>query len=147
MVIDKIENLKQYTSLSPLLPLVINFLESVDFSALEAGRIVIEDDKLFVNVEETLPKKKEEAVLETHDNYIDLQIPLTGAELMGYNARAELPAVDYDSEKDISFYKGSPMSYFTLKPGMFALFFPQDAHAPAITDGGIKKIVVKIRTY
>ena len=126
MVIDKIENLKQYVSLSPLLPQVIDFLVSVDLSALETGRIVIDDDKIFANIEEILPKKKEDALLETHDKYIDLQIPLTGIEIMGYRARAELPVVTYDSGKDISFYESLPMSYFTVKPGMFVLFFPHN---------------------
>ena len=147
MVIDKIENLKQYVSLNPLLPRVMAFLDSADLPALQAGRIVIEGEELFANVEHTLPKKKEDAVLESHDKYIDLQIPLTGVETMGVTSRAELPEAVYDSGRDISFYNSPPMNYFAVKPGMFVLFFPQDAHAPAITDEGIKKIVVKIRIH
>jgi biofilm protein TabA len=36
-------------------------------------------------------------------------------------------------------------TYVTVKPGMFAIFFPQDGHAPGITPDGVKKVIVKVK--
>ena len=94
-----------------------------------------------------LPKAedlKEEAKLETHNQFIDIQIPLSGVEVMGYTAREDLPEADYDADKDISFYPGLAESYIPVKPGMFAIFFPQDAHAPGVSPDGVKKVIVKV---
>ena len=87
----------------------------------------------------------EEAKLETHNNFIDIQIPLSGVELMGYTPRTDLPEEEYDPAKDRTFYKGLAQDYLTIKPGMFALFFPQDGHAPGVTSNEIKKLIVKVR--
>ena len=38
-----------------------------------------------------------------------------------------------------------PLSDVTIHPGMFVIFFPQDAHAPEISMNGIKKMVIKVR--
>ena len=52
---------------------------------------------------------------------------------------------EYDTAKDRTFYKGLAQDYLTIKPGMFALFFPQDGHAPGVTPDEIKKLIVKVR--
>ena len=36
------------------------------------------------------------------------------------------------------------MEYLKTKPGMFAIFFPQDAHAPGVSPDGVKKVIVKV---
>lgn len=64
--------------------------------------------------------------------------------VMGYTAREDLPEADYDADKDISFYPGLAESYIPVKPGMFAIFFPQDAHAPGVSPDGVKKVIVKV---
>ena len=51
----------------------------------------------------------------------------------------------YNAEKDITFFEGLAETYITVKPGMFAIFFPQDGHAPGITLEGVKKVIVKVK--
>ena len=77
---------------------------------------------------------------------IDIQIPVTATETMGYTPLCDLPEFEYNEEKDITKYTGVPaQSYIDVKPGMFAIFFPQDGHAPCISDSDeFKKIIVKI---
>lgn len=146
MIIDRLENLEKYTSLNPLFAQAVEFLKSNDLAALELGKTELQGKDLFVNVTETKPKAKEEARLETHRDFIDIQIPLSGTEVMGYTA-ACLPAdAPYNEEKDITFFEGPAESYIAVKPGMFAIFFPQDGHAPGITPDGVKKIIVKVKT-
>ena len=51
----------------------------------------------------------------------------------------------YYAEKDITFIEGLAETYVAVKPGMFAIFFPQDGHAPGITPDGVKKVIVKVK--
>ena len=78
------------------------------------------------------------------NRFIDIQIPLSGVEVMGYTPREDLPEAEYNADKDISFYHGLAESYIPVKPGMFVIFFPQDAHAPGVTPDGVKKVIVKV---
>lgn len=144
MVIDKIENLEKYISLNPLFEQAVDYLKSTDLNAQEIGKVKLQGDDLVVNFAMAKPKTKEEAKLETHNRFIDIQIPLSGVEVMGYTPRADLPESEYNEEKDITFYPGLADSYLTIKPGMFAIFFPEDGHAPGVTPDGVKKVIVKV---
>lgn len=145
MVIDNLKNLRDYASLNPLFAKAMEYIETTDLKALEPGKIVLVENELIVNVNEIGPKTKEEAKLETHNEFIDIQIPLTDVEVMGYTQRADLPEAEYNAEKDLTLYEGLADDYITVKPGMFTLFFPSDGHAPGITPTGLKKIIVKVK--
>ena len=145
MIIDKLENIGMYTSVNPLFAQAIEFLKSTDLNAHELGKVVLKEGELFVNFAAARPKTKDDAKIETHNNFIDIQIPLTGTELMGYMPRTDLAEAEYNAEKDVTFYPGHATDYLTVKPGMFAIFFPEDAHAPGITEVELKKVIVKVR--
>lgn len=145
MVIDNLKNLRDYASLNPLFAKAMDYIETTDLKALEPGKIVLVENELIVNVNEIGPKTKEEAKLETHNEFVDIQIPLTDVEVMGYTQRADLPEAEYDAAKDLTLYEGLADDYITVKPGMFTLFFPSDGHAPGITPTGLKKIIVKVK--
>ncbi len=53
--------------------------------------------------------------------------------------------VDYHAEKDVQFYHDTPDTFFQLRDGQFAIFFPEDVHAPMIGEGTIKKLVIKVK--
>lgn len=144
MILDTLENLENYTSVNPLFAQAIEFLKKEDLNALPTGQIKLKGSDLVVNIVETTPKTKEKAKLETHDKFIDIQIPLSGTEIMGYTPGNVLPASEYNAEKDLTFFEGLAENYLAVKPGMFAIFFPQDGHAPGISETGVKKIIVKV---
>ena len=54
---------------------------------------------------------------------------------------------EYNAEKDVTKYPGQPGStYVECRPGMFAMFFPQDGHTPCIaTCEQFKKAVFKVK--
>ena len=135
MVVDRLENIEKYASLNPLFAQAIEFLKSHDLNALEVGKTELKGKDLLVNVAQTKPKTKEDA------------IPLSGTEIMGYTAAKDCVPEDapYNAEKDITFFTGLAESYIEVKPGMFAIFFPQDGHAPGITPDGVKKVIVKVK--
>lgn len=145
MIIDKLENIGMYASVNPLFAQAIEFLKSTDLNAHELGKVVLKEGELFVNFAAARPKTKDDAKIETHNNFIDIQIPLTSTELMGYMPRTDLDEAEYNAEKDVTFYPGHATDYLTVKPGMFAIFFPEDAHAPGVTEVELKKVIVKVR--
>ena len=83
MIIDKIENLKNYASVNPLFPKVVEFIAQHDLNALEPGKHEIVGKDLFVNIQMAKGRAPEEAVIETHDKMIDIQIPLDYSETYG----------------------------------------------------------------
>lgn len=145
MIIDTLENLGKYVALNPLFSQVDAFVRATDLQTLPPGKVVLSGTDLFANVVQAAPKSKEEARLETHKLMIDIQIPLTAEETMGYSPLNLMPETTYDKADDISFYPTPAQQYITVAPGMFVIFFPEDAHAPAISSGGLRKIIFKVR--
>ncbi len=147
MIIDKLENLKNYESVNPLFSKVVEFLQQNDLNKLEIGKHEIVGKDLFVNVTMTKGRTPDEAVIETHDKMIDIQIPLSDAETFGYTQRDQLPSAEYNVEKDITKIPNlAADSYITCQPGMMAIFFPQDGHAPCIAGvAEIKKAIFKVK--
>ena len=83
MIIDKVENLEKYASINPLFPKVVEFLKANDLNKMEPGKYEIEGKDLFVNIQMAKGKTPAEAVIETHNKMIDIQIPLSYAETFG----------------------------------------------------------------
>ncbi|KAA6351308.1 Toxin-antitoxin biofilm protein TabA [termite gut metagenome] len=147
MIIDTLENLEKYVWLNPLFKEAIAFIKIHDLNAMELGKTELNGKDLILSIAQTTPKTNEEAKLETHNEFIDIQIPLSGVEVMGYTPKKDCIPADapYHAEKDIAFFYGLAENYITVKPGMFAIFFPQDAHAPGISAIGVKKAIIKVR--
>ena len=147
MIIDTLDNLEKYAALNPLFPKVVEFLKNNDLSKMADGKYEIEGKDLFVNITTTKGKTPDEAVIETHNKMIDIQIPITAAETYGYTQRELLPDVEYNAEKDITKIPDlAADSYVTCQPGMMAIFFPQDGHAPCIAGvPEFKKAIFKVK--
>ena len=97
---------------------------------------------------ETL-RAREAALPEAHLNHIDIQVPLNGRETYGWIDRSRLQhGQGYNEERDIEFFRCTPETWFDLEMGEFALFFPNDGHAPLVGTPGqtIRKAVFKIRS-
>ena len=146
MIIDRIENLSKYINMNPLFADVVKFLESNDLNTLEEGKHEIKGTDLFVNVQAKPGKKLQDAVLEYHKKMIDIQIPVSDSETFGYTPVDDLPEVVFDEQKDIAKLPGlEAQTYVTINPGQMAIFFPQDGHAPCISESGcLRKVILKI---
>ncbi len=145
MIFDKIENLRKYTSLHPRFTKAADFIENTDLSTLEPGRHIIDGEDIYVSSAEYFTK--EEGFLEGHSKHIDIQIIIKGSEKIGFALLADqVPKDHYNEAQDIRFYHGN-CEHFTLVPGTFAIFFPQDLHKPGMTDrkpSEVKKVVIKV---
>ena len=146
MVLDRIENFEKYLSLNPNFVKAMEFLQNSNLQDLPLGRNEICGDMVFANVVEAKSKSKSEAPIEIHRQYIDVHVPLSGDELIGYTPLAELPYAEFVEADDAALYplSLSARDYFNVRRGEFAIFFPQDGHAPAITPTPLKKIILKV---
>ncbi|MEI8373778.1 MAG: YhcH/YjgK/YiaL family protein [Planctomycetota bacterium] len=145
MILARLEQADRYLALHSDFPAAIAFLRSQSLSDLPEGRIEI-TETLYALVFRSPTRQRSEARLEAHRKYIDIQFVISGVEEMGWSprSRCQRPHDQYDAEQDIEFFGDTPDSYVTVLPSEFVVFFPDDAHAPLIGTGEVRKIVVKV---
>ena len=148
MIIGSLTQTKRFEILHPDFKKVFEYVRSGNWQQVTAGKIILEEDKIWVNVDEVTGKSREAAKLEAHNRFIDIQIPLLQEETFGWEERGRLAMEEeegYQVQNDILFYQERLALYFTLPVGDFVIFFPEDAHAPCIGNGKMKKMVVKVK--
>jgi YhcH/YjgK/YiaL family protein len=146
MILDTLAQADRYRALHPLFARAFDFLRTTDLTTLPTGRHVIDGEALFVIIEDRPGRRREEAKLECHRRYIDIQFVFEGVDEMGWKALSECRqlATDYDAARDICFFDDAPTSWIATPAGAFCVFFPDDAHAPLVSAGCIRKAVVKV---
>lgn len=146
MILSSLSDCKRYSSLHPLFERAFEFYESKG-KFMSEGCHEIEGENLRLTIACGEMRPAEEAPLEAHNNFIDIQIVIRGTESYGVRDRKRCSYSDggYDSERDIEFYHDSFSNLVTLSPDDFIIFFPEDAHAPLIGRGEIKKAIFKIK--
>jgi len=159
-----------YTHLlvNPTWKLVFDWLKTA-IAATPPGVQKLQGDDVTVNVHgyDTLPR--DQCRFESHRRYVDLQYCISGGEVIDWSFASTLePDGEYDSEKDVQFYRlpalssllpaprppssGSGLlsphfSLLSMSPGSFAIFHPSDAHRPKVRDDSkpnVFKLVIKI---
>jgi YhcH/YjgK/YiaL family protein len=147
MILDKLSNSRLYVNVHPLFEKAFEFLTSNDLTALPLGKIELDGANLVVNVVEVDGKTPETARMETHNNFIDIQVPISQVEVMGWKPTADLAEITepYNSEKDLTFYADKAYNMLHIHPLEFAVFFPEDGHQPGIAEGKLKKVIVKVK--
>ena len=145
MIIDSLDNTHLYECLHPRFKQAFDFLRSTDFSLLEDGRIELQGDDLYVNLASNMGKSS--ASLEVHELYIDIQMPLSTTERIGWKSLSRCKKIleSYDRDKDIALYADDFDTLLSISPQQFVIFYPQDAHAPAMAECFLRKLVVKIK--
>jgi YhcH/YjgK/YiaL family protein len=148
MIIDSLENAGRYTSIHPLFAEAFEYIKTLDLKNAEIGKTDLSDG-LKIIVAEKVGMKQEESVakFECHNQNIDIQLCISGKEQMGWKSRQSCSSAkgEYNAEKDVLFYNDAPDMFFELTDNQFAIFFPEDVHAPMIGDEVIKKLIVKVK--
>jgi biofilm protein TabA len=148
MIIDTLNNASKYTSLNPLFVKAFDFINQNDVANLEDGVIQIEDGlKVIVATGNGKTRETSLAKFECHDKNIDIQVCIKGLETIAWKPREKCvsPNGDYNPEKDVRFFNDTPDMDFQLTDNQFAIFYPEDVHAPMIGEGEIKKLVFKVK--
>ena len=145
MILGSLSDCKRYYSLNPSFQKAFEYISNNDLHSLAPGKHEI-DENLFVISEKVQGKAKSDAALESHKAFIDIQLCISGIDNMGWKALADCGSVkEHYADKDLTFYEGSPTAFCRVSEGQFAVFFPEDGHAPNIGDGELHKIVFKVR--
>ena len=146
MILDTLSNAPRYYALHPLFQQLFDYVSTHDLSAVPAGRITLDGDRLFINVNDSQLLTPEEQKLEVHRRYIDVHFPLSCAERVGWAPLEHLGESDapFNEESDFAVYSCEADTYFTVQPGQFCIVWPEDAHAPIIGEGKIRKLVAKV---
>lgn len=146
MIIDRLGSRFSMAALPPRLREALEWLRATDVRALATGRHAIDGDNLFALVQDYTTKDPGACRWEAHRMYTDVQYVVSGAERIGFSNIASARELEpYDAARDVAFFEPGD-DYVTIRAGMFAVFTPDDVHAPcgaAGRPGSVRKIVMK----
>jgi biofilm protein TabA len=124
------------------------FLREQHLQELKPGRYNIDGENVFATITEGAPKLMDSTMWESHQEYIDIHYVINGKEKIGVAPLSSAKVIKkYNAARDLTFYKAKG-KYYTAEPGVFFIFFPEDAHRPNLATEGtkaVKKLVIKIR--
>jgi len=150
MITSTLAQLHWYKSISPNFEKAIQYVLSTDFTNMDPGKYLIDGDNVFAIVNEYTTKPLSECDPESHQDYADIQIMISGTERFGYAPLIDQPeTTPYNPEKDVALYSipEESLNYITLPAGQFIIFFPSDIHQPEVflqQPRLVKKVVVKV---
>lgn len=147
-IADSLANVGAYAELGPHFARAVAFLQRADLRNLPSGRYQLDGEDAYATIQEATLKEWGTGRPEVHHAYFDIQVPLSGNEIIGVGAFDPKTHGDFDEKGDIGFYENVPVEPLTLHPGEFAIIFPCTcAHVPCCDEVGgdvIRKIVVKV---
>jgi YhcH/YjgK/YiaL family protein len=147
MIIDRIEFYEKYEVLGARFAKAFQLLRTTDFATYKVGKYEVDLQNVFFLIQEYQSKPIENAKIEAHRKYADIQVVLRGQECIGYADMSSLQHGEYSDEKDFQQVFGK-VDFVTVKAGFFMILFPNDGHMPGvrINEGElVKKVVFKIR--
>lgn len=148
MILDRVEAIDRYAPLHPAFPKAFSVLRDPSTISLPDGRHEIDGDRIIVILNSYSTKPREPVSWESHRRYIDIQAVIHGEEICGWAPTESLNSgLPYDSATDYASYTGSGF-FFELRTGIFAIFFPDDGHAPGLSlprSSDVRKLVIKVK--
>ena len=147
---DSLERIGDYAKVGRHFAKAVEFLRRKDLKSLSNGRYAIDGENAYAMIQEATLKEWGSGRPEVHHEYFDIQVPLSNEELIGVGRFDPATPGDFNEEKDIGFYDGVAVEPLSLRPGEFAILYPETgAHAPCCSEDAagtpVRKIVVKVR--
>lgn len=145
MIVGSLAHSARIERLHPAFARVFAFIKENDLLSAPLERITLDGERLFINNVQTDGREASAMPLEAHRQYLDIHVLLEGEERIGWRALEDCgePSKAYCEEEDYMLWEQPASAYIDLKPGQFAIVYPEDAHAPLIGSGSIRKLVVK----
>jgi YhcH/YjgK/YiaL family protein len=144
MIFDSLKHIDNYKGLGNVYE-ALKFLAETDFSVTELGKYILNDDSYYM-VQEYDTKQK--TVSEAHEKYIDIQLLVSGEEVIGVAPiECDKQLVEAKPEKDAWLYTCDTQP-IALHAGEFMVLYPSDIHMPGATLGdpvACRKVVVKVK--
>ena len=147
---DSLANAAAYAEMGPNFAKAVAFLGRKDLKNLPNGRYELDGVNAYAMVQEVTLRPWGSGRPEVHHEYFDIQLPLSGEEVIGVGRFDPATPGEFDEEKDIGFYDGVAVEPLTVRPGEFVILHPNAcAHAPCCSEDAagtlVRKIVVKVR--
>lgn len=129
------------------LKLLFDFVKNNDFDKLPSGKVEIDSNNVYVMNLNIPGAQQDKQPLEMHRKYIDVHILLDGNEKIGWKPINEIEhyTQEYDETADCALSDDTPRFFVELHPGEYCIVFPDDPHAPAISEGTIRKLIGKVK--
>ena len=150
MIISSLTSPNFKVGLPKVIAEVCDYLNTLDLNALENGRHDI-NDQIYMNVMEPETAEPSSKKAELHHEYLDVQVLIRGTENIevGANYPDLFKYETYNEADDYQLCAGIDDKFtITMKPKMFAVFYPYEPHKPCCVVNGktekIKKLVVKV---
>jgi YhcH/YjgK/YiaL family protein len=148
MIQDLLADAARYHALHPRLPTAFAWLATQDWSRIADGRHEIAGEDIFAIVEAGQTADPATRRFESHRRYLDIQVPISGGERMGWCPFPQTP-VGEQAGPDIWFHpEPADPRWLTVLPGSFVIFVPPEAHKPVCRLGEagapFRKCVVKV---
>ncbi len=146
VVIDTLDYASRYSVLHPLFGRAFEFVATTPLLSLPPGRIPLDGDRLFVSIDHIDGRGRQAARLEAHRRYVDIQVTIAGIEHIGWRplTLCRTPDGPFAADRDVGFFADRPDIWVVVPERHFAIFFPDDAHAPLGGEGPLKKAVIKV---
>jgi YhcH/YjgK/YiaL family protein len=146
MILDRLSLAARYTPLHAGFAKALAFLSRTDLEQLPLGKYEIDGDHVYATIARSPGRTREQAQLESHRKYIDIQLVLQGVDQMGWKnlAGCRQSVGPYDAERDFELFSDAPDAWIDVAPGAFVIFYPEDAHAPLVSVSELHKVVVKV---
>lgn len=147
MIYDKIANIGRYKGMNKNLDTAIDYILHNDLSSLPMGRTELDGDNVYVNVMEATAGSPESRGYEIHKKYMDIQIDLSGTEIIRTGDADAMSIESYDDASDFGAVQCPDLASCTIGPGNFILCMAEEPHKPGIAASGdtaLKKCVFKI---
>lgn len=150
MIISSLTTPNFKVGLPKVIAEVCDYLNTLDLNTLENGRHDI-NDQIYMNVMEPETAEPSSKKAELHHEYLDVQVLIRGTE--NIEVGANYPDLSkYESYNEADDYQLcadiDDKFTVTMKPKMFAVFYPYEPHKPCCVVNGktekIKKLVVKV---
>jgi biofilm protein TabA len=148
MVVDKIKNVKLYHGLGERLAQGLKLIKDPLVCKKTPGEYEVDGKNLYYIIQGYTTKDRVDTRFEAHRDYIDIQAVIDGAESIGW-APTDTLEVTEPYVPDVGFYQDPAVfTELRLTQGMFAIFYPSDAHKPCYDyqEKGLSlKVVVKVK--
>lgn len=138
MIISSLTNPNFKVGLPKVITEVCDYLNTLDLNALENGRHDI-NDQIYMNVMEPETAEPSSKKAELHHEYLDVQVLIRGTE--NIEVGATYPNLskyeDYNEADDYQLCADIDDKFtVTMKPKMFAVFYPYEPHKPCCVVNG-----------
>lgn len=146
MILDKLFHCHRYFNAYPGFKEAFKFLQEMETKPFSPARFELAGSEIIAIIESSLGRTRKGAKLEAHRKYIDIQYTFSGIEEIGWRPLAECQSISqpYNSDKDIEFFSDEPLCWLPLPMHSFAIFFPEDVHAPLASNQSVNKIIMKV---